>query len=104
MGSKVELACVTAEEFSLVYYKSMDKSRHALGRLYTDSALLSWCGHGHLGPDRIQSFLLSLPPTEFTVSTLDAHPLADDTLPSSNQGTFLVQVYTVYSIVVCISV
>ncbi len=38
-------ACSTAETFANLYYDRMDGKRHIVGKLYLDSAVLSWNGN-----------------------------------------------------------
>lgn len=87
---KVELASSTAEDFTRLYYKKMDKSRHLIDKMYLESAVLVWNGNGAGGDTDISRFLLELPASEHTLNTLDAQPVVDEALAAS--PTFLVQV------------
>ncbi len=43
--AKESQACSTAETFARLYYDRMDSKRHLVGKLYLDSAVLSWNGN-----------------------------------------------------------
>lgn len=58
--------------------------------MYMDNGILVWNGNGTNGKDTIQQYLLELPSSEHTISTLDAQPIVDDAV--STQLTFLIQV------------
>ncbi|XP_058056957.1 NTF2-related export protein [Anopheles bellator] len=90
MRTKIDTACTTAEEFTKLYYESVDKKRHQMARLYMDNGILVWNGNGSSGKERIEKFFQELPRSEHTVSTLDAQPIVDESV--STQPTFLVQV------------
>lgn len=87
---KIDQACNTAEEFTKLYYKNMDKSRHVISKLYMDTGVLVWNGNGMTGDDRIQKFILELPASEHVLNTLDAQPIVDSSI--SSQQTLLIQV------------
>lgn len=89
LTKKVDQASSIAEDFIRLYYKHMDKSRHQIGKLYMDSAVLVWNGNGAAGANDIQRFLLNLPVSEHNVNILDAQPMADDT--AATRPTFLIQ-------------
>ncbi|CAH0546640.1 unnamed protein product [Brassicogethes aeneus] len=86
---KIDLACRTAEEFTKLYYQTIDQRRHLMSRLYLDSGLLSWNGNGVTGNETIQKFVIELPPSEHTVQTLDAQPILDNVV--NGQLTFMIQ-------------
>ncbi|XP_018327201.1 NTF2-related export protein [Agrilus planipennis] len=88
--SKIDQACRTAEEFTKLYYESIDKRRHLMSKLYLDTGLLVWNGNGVAGNERIQKFFMELPPTDHTVITLDAQVIPESAV--SGQLTFLIQV------------
>ncbi|ETN67612.1 NTF2-related export protein [Anopheles aquasalis] len=90
MRVKIDTACTTAEEFTKLYYESVDKKRHQMSRLYMDNGVVVWNGNGANGKEQIEKFFNDLPRTEHTISTLDAQPIVDDSV--STQMTFLVQV------------
>ncbi|XP_063627678.1 NTF2-related export protein [Cydia splendana] len=85
----VENACETAEEFTKVFYKQVDNSRHLTSKLYLDTGLLVWNGNGITGSDRIQQFLLDLPASNHVLKTLDAQPIAEALV--NNKLTYLIQ-------------
>lgn len=87
---KIDQACNTAEEFTKLYYKNMDKSRHVISKLYMDTGVLVWNGNGTTGDERIQKFILELPASEHVLNTLDAQPIVDSSI--SSQQTLLIQV------------
>lgn len=117
LRSKVDECCRTAEEFTKLYYDTVDKKRHVsdtnnplnhpertnksttfsphltfqlISRLYLDNACVVWNGNGTNGKDNIQKYFQDLPSTEHTVSTLDAQPIIDEA--TLNQKTILVMV------------
>lgn len=88
--SKIEQACRTGEEFTNVYYETLDKKRHAISRLYLDTGTLAWNGNGINGSERIQKFFIELPTSSHQITTLDAQPILDSAV--NGQLTFLIQV------------
>ncbi|CAH0578101.1 unnamed protein product [Chrysodeixis includens] len=85
----IEKACETAEEFTRVFYKQVDNSRHLTSKLYLDTALLVWNGNGITGSDKIQKFLMELPSSNHVLKTLDAQPIADSLV--ANKLSYLIQ-------------
>lgn len=49
-----------------------------------------WNGNGTTGKEEIQKFFQGLPPSEHTITTLDAQPVIDET--TSNQNTLMIMV------------
>ncbi|XP_024874302.1 NTF2-related export protein-like [Temnothorax curvispinosus] len=90
LKAKIDQACRTAEEFTKLYYESLDKRRYLISRMYMDSATLIWNGNGVTGKDNIQKFWTDLPSSEHSVHTLDAQPITGPEV--ANQLTFLVKV------------
>ncbi|KAI4503519.1 hypothetical protein M0802_000922 [Mischocyttarus mexicanus] len=90
LKSKIDYTCRTAEEFSKLYYDSMDKRRYLMSRLYMDTASLSWNGNGVDKKDNIQKFFTDLPPSEHSIVTLDAQPIIGPEIMT--ELTFLVKV------------
>ncbi|KAL2716356.1 NTF2-related export protein isoform X1 [Vespula squamosa] len=90
LKSKIDQACRTAEEFTKLYYESLDKRRYLISRLYLDTATLIWNGNGVESKDNIQKFWTDLPPSEHSIITLDAQPITGPGI--TNQLTFLVKV------------
>lgn len=90
MKTKIDTACRTAEEFTKVYYETLDKRRHLLSRLYMENGLLSWNGNGVTGNEAIQKFYMDLPPADHVTNTLDAQPIQSNVVNSNL--TFLIQV------------
>nr|AGM32849.1 putative p15-2a protein [Coptotermes formosanus] len=88
--TKIDLARHTAEEFTKLYYESVDKRRHLMSRYYLDTGVLVWNGNGTVGKDLIQKFFEGLPPTEHTLTSLDSQPVLDVAVGS--QLTFLILV------------
>ncbi|CAG4957572.1 unnamed protein product [Colias eurytheme] len=86
---KVDNACETAEEFTKLFYKQLDNSRHLTSKLYLETGLLVWNGNGINGNTKIQKFLLELPPSNHYVKTLDAQPVSENFMP--NNLTYLIQ-------------
>ncbi|NP_001093093.1 NTF2-like export factor 1 [Bombyx mori] len=85
----VDSACETAEEFTRVFYKQVDNSRHLTSKLYWDTGLLVWNGNGISGNDKIQKFLMDLPASNHTLKSLDAQPISDVWV--ANKWTYLIQ-------------
>ncbi|PBC34935.1 NTF2-related export protein isoform X1 [Apis dorsata] len=90
LKTKIDQACRTAEEFTKLYYESLDKRRYLISRLYLDTATLIWNGNGIEGKDNIQKFWTDLPPSDHSVFTLDAQPITGPEV--ADQLTFLVKV------------
>ncbi|XP_050353981.1 NTF2-related export protein [Nymphalis io] len=85
----VDSACETAEEFTRVFYKQVDNSRHLTSKLYLDTGLLVWNGNGINGNDKIQKFLMDLPASNHVLKTLDAQPISENLV--ANRLTYLIQ-------------
>ncbi|KAJ8971905.1 hypothetical protein NQ317_010975 [Molorchus minor] len=79
---KIDQACRIAEEFTKLYYDTVDKRRHVLHKLYLDTGLLAWNGNGVTGSENIQKFIIDLPPSDHSVITLDAQPILGNVLTS----------------------
>ncbi|XP_044733787.1 NTF2-related export protein isoform X2 [Chrysoperla carnea] len=90
LKNEISQACRTAEDFTKLYYESIDKRRHLMSKLYLDTGILVWNGNGTSGNDQIQKFLMELPTTDHTLNTLDAQPIIDSAV--AGQLTFLIQV------------
>lgn len=87
LRSNIEESSRTAEDFTKLYYESLDKKRHQMSRLYLDNGVAVWNGNDITGKDNIQKFFESLPATEHTVVTVDAQPVIDEAV--SSQRTLL---------------
>ncbi|GLV42747.1 NTF2-related export protein 1 [Carabus blaptoides fortunei] len=87
---KIDQACRTSEEFTKLYYESVDKRRHLMSRLYLETGVLVWNGNGTVGNERIQKFFMDLPPSDHTLTTLDSQPVIDPSV--GGQLTYLIQV------------
>ncbi|XP_034834183.1 NTF2-related export protein [Maniola hyperantus] len=85
----VDNACETAEEFTRVFYKQVDNSRHLTSKLYLDTGLLVWNGNGIHGNEKIQKFLMDLPASNHVLKTLDAQHIKDNLV--SSKLTYLIQ-------------
>ncbi|XP_057341967.1 NTF2-related export protein [Microplitis mediator] len=90
LKSKIDEACRTAEQFTKLYYESLDKRRYHIARLYLDTAQLIWNGNGIEGKEEIQKFWISLPVSNHSISSLDAQPVTSPAV--EEQLTFLVKV------------
>ncbi|KAG5898089.1 hypothetical protein JTB14_001793 [Gonioctena quinquepunctata] len=88
--AKIDQACRVAEEFTKLYYETVDKRRHLMSRLYLDTGLLSWNGNGVTGNENILKFMIDLPATDHVINTLDAQPILDSAV--NGQLTFIIQV------------
>lgn len=75
LKEKIRDACNVAEEFTKLYYESIDRMRHQLSRHYTDSAVLVWNGTGSVGKEQIQKFLEALPSSQHAITSLDSQPI-----------------------------
>uniref|UniRef100_A0AAR5NYI0 NTF2-related export protein n=2 Tax=Dendroctonus ponderosae TaxID=77166 RepID=A0AAR5NYI0_DENPD len=87
--AKIDQACRVAEDFTKLYYDTIDKRRHLISRLYLETGLLSWNGNGVKGHEDIQKFIIDLPTSDHTLVTLDAQPILDSAV--SGQLTFIIQ-------------
>ncbi|CAH1119760.1 unnamed protein product [Phaedon cochleariae] len=87
---KIDQACRVAEEFTKLYYETVDKRRHLISRLYLDTGLLAWNGNGITGNENILKFMIDLPTTDHVINTLDAQPILDSAV--NGQLTFMIQV------------
>lgn len=85
----VDNASETAEEFTRVFYKQLDNSRHLTSKLYLDTGLLVWNGNGIHGNEKIQKFLMDLPASTHVLKCLDAQHIRDNLV--SNKLTYLIQ-------------
>ncbi|XP_020296190.1 NTF2-related export protein-like [Pseudomyrmex gracilis] len=90
LKAKIDQACQTAEEFTKLYYETLDKRRYLISRMYMETANLTWNGNGISGNDNIQKFCTDLPSSEHTITTLDAQPIIGS--DATTQLLFLVKV------------
>ncbi|XP_011858193.1 PREDICTED: NTF2-related export protein-like isoform X1 [Vollenhovia emeryi] len=90
LKARIDQACRMAEEFTKLYYESLDKRRYLISRMYMDSATLIWNGNGVSGKDDIQKFWTDFPTSEHTIQTLDAQPITGPEV--ATQLTFLVKI------------
>nr|CAI5864035.1 unnamed protein product [Callosobruchus analis] len=88
--AKINEACRVAEEFTKLYYETVDRKRHLISRLYLDTGLLSWNGNGVTGNQNILKFMIDLPTTDHSITTLDAQPILDSAV--NGQLSFIIQV------------
>ncbi|KAH8402404.1 hypothetical protein KR009_011830, partial [Drosophila setifemur] len=88
LKSKVESCARTAEDFTRLYYASVDNRRHQMGRLYIDTAIFSWNGNGANGREMIERYFMELPSSSHQLATLDAQPILDPAV--ANQLTYLI--------------
>ncbi|XP_048370976.1 NTF2-related export protein 2 [Sphaerodactylus townsendi] len=84
----VDQACKAAEEFTNIYYDTMDKRRRVLTRMYLDKATLVWNGNAVSGQEGLADFFETLPSSEFHVSVFDCQPVHEQATQS--QATVLV--------------
>lgn len=73
--TQIDQACRTAEEFTELYYDSVDRKRHLISRLYMDTAVLVWNGNGTTGKEEIQKFFAELPTSSHTYSCFDSQQI-----------------------------
>ena len=45
LQEKIKQSMETAEKFSNIYYKKVDQERHAIDKLYLDTATMTWNGN-----------------------------------------------------------
>ncbi|KAL7730964.1 hypothetical protein ACLKA6_014198 [Drosophila palustris] len=88
LKNKVETCCRTSEDFTRLYYASLDNRRHQMGRLYIDSATFSWNGNGAQGRETIERYFLELPSSRHQLTTLDSQPILDAAV--GNQSTYII--------------
>ncbi|KAG4073849.1 hypothetical protein HA402_014054 [Bradysia odoriphaga] len=88
--SKIDQSYQTADEFTKVYYDSVDKKRHQVSRLYLDNGLLVWNGNESSGKENIQKYFLDLPTSVHNIITLDTQPIIDES--TTYAPTFIIQV------------
>ncbi|XP_067141915.1 NTF2-related export protein 2 [Centruroides vittatus] len=74
---KIDQACQSGEEFAKKFYETFDKRRHVVSKLYLDAANVTWNGNSVSGKENIGKFFESLPPSESTVTCIDAQPIND---------------------------
>ncbi|XP_053699218.1 NTF2-related export protein-like [Sabethes cyaneus] len=86
----IDTACRTAEQFTKLYYKSVDKKRHQVARLYMANGRLVWNGHGAAGKNKIRKYFQQLPRSKHIINSLEAQPICGDAVPS--QLTLIIQV------------
>ncbi|XP_053130362.1 NTF2-related export protein 2 isoform X3 [Hemicordylus capensis] len=86
--TQVDQACRAAEEFTNIYYETMDKRRQVLTKLYLDTATLVWNGNAVSGSEALANFFAMLPSSEFQVSTCDCQPVHEQA--TLNNTTVLV--------------
>ena len=53
-------ACSTAETFVNLYYDRVDSKRHLIGKLYLDTAKMSWNGNMLEGEERLKNYAQSV--------------------------------------------
>lgn len=70
-------ACDDGKKFAELYYEKIDKSRHTIGTLFHDSAILVWNGNNIEGKAAIVSFFESLPTIETVLLSIDAQPVTE---------------------------
>ncbi|CAH1101049.1 unnamed protein product [Psylliodes chrysocephalus] len=88
--SRIDQACRVAEDFTKLYYDTLDKRRHIINKLYLETGVLSWNGNGVIGSKKIVKFLMDLPGTDHTITTLDSQPILDSAV--NGQTTLMIQV------------
>lgn len=85
---KINQACTSGKSFAELFYEKLDKSRHSLGSLFHDSAILIWNGHQQKGKPAILSFFDQLPTSTTSIFSIDAQPV--EHIPAEHQATILV--------------
>uniref|UniRef100_T1JER8 NTF2-related export protein n=1 Tax=Strigamia maritima TaxID=126957 RepID=T1JER8_STRMM len=82
--------CRTAIDFAELYFKTLDKCRHKLAKLYMDDARLLWNGNCVNGNEAITMFYKNLPISETLVCSLDTQRVLGEAV--NGQTTILVLV------------
>ena len=62
-------ACSTAETFVNLYYERVDSKRHLIGKLYLDTAKMSWNGNMLEGAEAVHQGQYSVALRGFTMRT-----------------------------------
>ncbi|XP_071550336.1 NTF2-related export protein 2 isoform X2 [Panulirus ornatus] len=75
---KLMSACSAAENFTKLYYESVDKMRHKLAKLYLEDGKLVWNGNAVDGNSNIQKFYEDLPPSLHNITCLDSQPIREE--------------------------
>ncbi|KAH8290377.1 hypothetical protein KR054_002374, partial [Drosophila jambulina] len=78
LRTKIENCARTAEDFTRLYYASLDNRRHQMGRLYINNAIFSWNGNGATGREMIERYFVELPSSTHQMTNLDAQPIMDE--------------------------
>lgn len=76
------------QQFTKLYYESIDKKRNVMGKLYKDDAVLSWNGHGTKGNEEIVKYITELPPCDHELKCMDIHKLTTEAC--QNQIAYLI--------------
>ncbi|KAH8336959.1 hypothetical protein KR059_009302, partial [Drosophila kikkawai] len=78
LRTKIENCARTAEDFTRLYYASLDNRRHQMGRLYINTAVFSWNGNGATGREMIERYFTELPSSAHQMTNLDAQPIMEE--------------------------
>ncbi|CAH3113928.1 unnamed protein product [Pocillopora meandrina] len=91
LRNAIDQATQAGEEFSNVYYETLDKRRHLMSKLYSENTTIVWNGNVVKGGSaKVTDFFNNLPATEHTLHSLDCQPVSDQAIPG--QTTVLVVV------------
>jgi len=75
---KLSQACESGKKFAQVFYEKLDKSRHTMGQLFHESAVLIWNGNFVTGKGNVLEFYGNLPTLDTTLIAIDAHPISTE--------------------------
>ncbi|KAL1456304.1 hypothetical protein WDU94_001046 [Cyamophila willieti] len=88
-SSQIREAARIGEQFTKLYYESMDKKRSVMGKLYKDEdSVLSWNGYGTKGSEAIVKYISELPSCDHELKSMDIQLLPDEAAP--NQIAYLI--------------
>lgn len=73
----VTQACDDGVKFAQLFYKTLDKERHTMAKLFHDNATLLWNGNPMQGKANVISFYEKLPSIETQLHSIDAQPILD---------------------------
>lgn len=88
--SKCDQSCEAGKDFSRLFYDTLDKKRHVVSNLYSESATLVWNGNSYQGKDAIMKFYETLPICQNDIRSVDSQHLINEVV--LGQTTILVSV------------
>ncbi|KAJ6216979.1 hypothetical protein RDWZM_008136 [Blomia tropicalis] len=88
LSLKISQACECGKKFAELFYEKLDKSRHTMGQLFHDSAVVVWNGNIINGKGNVLEFYGNLPAIDTTLICMDAQPVS--TLVTGDTPSILV--------------